>query len=63
MKNIFKKVLSEMNYVSNVDEVVFEEGVMCIEGLISWDEIGEMDEDECRDFIECNVFSDDEIDV
>jgi hypothetical protein len=63
MKELFKKLLVEMNYVSNVDEVVFNEGLMCIEGLISWNEIEEMDVNECKEFIKCNVFSDNEIDV
>jgi hypothetical protein len=62
MKELIKKVLVEMNYVSNVNEVVFEDGIMCIDGLIKWSEIELMNESECKEWIECNVYSDNEID-
>jgi hypothetical protein len=63
MKKLIKRLLKEMNYVEDVNEVVLDEGVMGINGLIEWDDIEEMDEDECKEWIEDNILSDDEIDV
>ena len=67
--NLFKRLLLEMNYVSNVDEVVEEEGIMCISGFYDWDEINwcfeDVDvskiEDEVKDFIKCEIYSDEDI--
>jgi hypothetical protein len=69
LKELFKRLLVEMKYVSNVDEVISDEGIMCISGLIEWDEINrcfeDVDvsviEDEVKDFIKCEIYSDEEV--
>ncbi len=69
LKELFKRLLLEMNYVSNVDEVISDEGIMCISGLIEWDEINrcfeDVDvsviEDEVKDFIKCEIYSDEDV--
>jgi hypothetical protein len=69
LKELFKRLLVEMKYVSDVDEVIYDEGIMCISGLIEWDEINrcfeDVDvsviEDEVKDFIKCEIYSDEEI--
>jgi hypothetical protein len=69
LKELFKRLLVEMKYVSNVDEVISDEGIMCISGLIEWDEINrcfeDIDvsviEDEVKDFIKCEIYSDEEV--
>ena len=69
LKELFKRLLVEMKYVSNVDEVISDEGIMCISGLIEWDEVNrcfeDVDinniEDEVRDFIKCEIYSDEEV--
>jgi hypothetical protein len=58
-----------MNYCSDVNNIIYEEGIMCISGLIEWDEINrcfeDVDvsviEDEVKDFIKCEIYSDEEI--
>lgn len=72
LKELFKRLLVEMKYVSDVSDVnkvIYDEGIMCISGLIEWDEINrcfeDVDvsviEDEVKDFIKCEVYSDEEI--
>jgi hypothetical protein len=69
LKELFKRLLVEMNYVSNVNEVISDEGIMCISGLIEWDEVNrcfeDVDvsviEDEVKDFIKCEIYSDEDI--
>jgi hypothetical protein len=69
LKELFKRLLVEMKYVSNVDEVISDEGIMCISGLIEWDEINrcfeDVDvsviEDEVKDFIKCEIYSDEDV--
>jgi hypothetical protein len=69
LKELFKRLLLEMNYVSNVDEVIYDEGIMCISGLIEWDEINRCFEDvdvsvienEVKDFIRCEIYSDEDV--
>ena len=69
LKELFKRLLVEMKYVSNVDDVISDEGIMCISGLIEWDEVNrcfeDVDinniEDEVRDFIKCEIYSDEEV--
>jgi hypothetical protein len=69
LKELFKRLLVEMKYVSDVNEVIYDEGIMCISGLIEWDEINrcfeDVDvsviEDEVKDFIKCEIYSDEEI--
>ena len=69
LKELFKRLLVEMNYVSNVNEVISDEGIMCISGLIEWDEINrcfeDVDvsiiEDEVKDFIRCEIYSDEDV--
>jgi hypothetical protein len=69
LKELFKRLLLEMNYVSNVDEVIYDEGIMCISGLIEWDEVNRCFEDvdvsvienEVKDFIRCEIYSDEDV--
>ena len=69
LKELFKRLLVEMNYVSDVNKVIYDEGIMCISGLIEWDEINrcfeDVDvsviEDEVKDFIKCEIYSDEDI--
>jgi hypothetical protein len=69
LKELFKRLLVEMKYVSDVNKVIYDEGIMCISGLIEWDEINrcfeDVDvsviEDEVKDFIKCEIYSDEEI--
>jgi hypothetical protein len=69
LKELFKRLLVEMNYVSNVNEVISDEGIMCISGLIEWDEVNrcfeDVDvsviEDEVKDFIKCEIYSDEDV--
>jgi hypothetical protein len=69
LKELFERLLVEMNYVSNVNEVISDEGIMCISGLIEWDEVNrcfeDVDvsviEDEVKDFIKCEIYSDEDI--
>jgi hypothetical protein len=69
LKELFERLLVEMKYVSDVNKVIYDEGIMCISGLIEWDEINrcfeDVDvsviEDEVKDFIKCEVYSDEEI--
>jgi len=68
IKELFKRLLVEMNYVSNVNVVVSDEGIMCISGLMEWDEVNECFEDvdvkdiedEIMDFIKCEIYSDED---
>jgi hypothetical protein len=69
LKELFERLLVEMKYVSDVNKVIYDEGIMCISGLIEWDEINrcfeDVDvsviEDEVKDFIKCEIYSDEEI--
>jgi hypothetical protein len=69
LKELFERLLVEMNYCSDVNNIIYEEGIMCISGLIEWDEINrcfeDVDvsviEDEVKDFIKCEIYSDEEI--
>jgi len=69
LKELFKRLLVEMKYVSDVNEVIYDEGIMCISGLIEWDEINrcfeDVDvsviEDEVKDFIRCEIYSDEDV--
>jgi len=68
IKELFKRLLVEMNYVSNVDEIVSGEGIMCISGLMEWDDVNECFEDvdvkdiedEMMEFIKCEIYSDED---
>jgi len=68
IKELFKRLLVEMNYVCNVNVVVSDEGIMCISGLMEWDEVNECFEDvdvkdiedEIMDFIKCEIYSDED---
>ena len=69
LKELFERLLVEMKYVSDVNEVIYDEGIMCISGLIEWDEINrcfeDVDvsiiEDEVKDFIRCEIYSDEDV--
>jgi len=69
LKELFERLLVEMKYVSDVNEVISDEGIMCISGLIEWDEVNrcfeDVDvsviEDEVKDFIKCEIYSDEDI--
>jgi hypothetical protein len=69
LKELFKRLLVEMNYCSDVNNIIYEEGIMCISGLIEWDEINrcfeDVDvsviEDEVKDFIKCEIYSDGDV--
>ena len=69
LKELFKRLLVEMNYCSDVNNIIYEEGIMCISGLIEWDEINrcfeDVDvsviEDEVKDFIKCEIYSDEDV--
>ena len=67
LKGLFERLLVEMKWVSNVNEVVDNEGLMCISGLIEWDEVSSCFEDvddievEVMDFIKYEIYSDEEV--
>ena len=67
LKGLFERLLVEMKWVSNVNEVVDNEGLMCISGLIEWDEVSRCFEDvddievEVMDFIKYEIYSDEEV--
>jgi hypothetical protein len=69
LKELFERLLVEMKYVSDVNKVIYDEGIMCISGLIEWDEINrcfeDVDvsviEDEVKDFIKCEIYSDEDV--
>jgi hypothetical protein len=69
LKELFERLLVEMKYVSDVNKVIYDEGIMCISGLIEWDEINrcfeDVDvsviEDEVKDFIRCEIYSDEDV--
>jgi len=69
LKELFKRLLVEMNYCSDVNNIIYEEGIMCISGLIEWDEINKcfedvdvsVIEDEVKDFIKCEIYSDEDV--
>ena len=67
LKGLFERLLVEMKWVSNVNEVVDNEGLMCISGLIEWVEVSRCFEDvddievEVRDFIKYEIYNDEEV--
>ena len=69
LKELFKRLLVEMKYVIDINEVIYDEGIMCISGLIKWDEINrcfeDVDvsiiEDKVKDFIKCEIYSDEDV--